>query len=89
VPVTLRPVDAATWRRCRDLEVHEHQRAFVSPVASYLALTRFGVDGWSPFAIFAGQDVIEGGRGIMPAGLVSGQDEQDVLAYLQTLFASQ
>src|SRR4051812_42591403 len=29
---------------------------------------------------------IEGGRGIMTAGLVHGQDEQDVLAYLATIF---
>jgi cytochrome c oxidase cbb3-type subunit 3 len=30
---------------------------------------------------------IESGRGIMPAGLVKGQQEKDVLAYLQTLIA--
>jgi mono/diheme cytochrome c family protein len=30
---------------------------------------------------------IESGQGIMPAGLVKGQQEKDVLAYLQTLIA--
>jgi mono/diheme cytochrome c family protein len=30
---------------------------------------------------------IRAGRGIMPAGLVTGADEADVLAYLQTIFA--
>jgi mono/diheme cytochrome c family protein len=30
---------------------------------------------------------IDGGRGVMPAGLVKGQQEKDVLAYVQTLIA--
>jgi mono/diheme cytochrome c family protein len=30
-------------------------------------------------------DRIENGKGIMPAGLVKGQDERDVLAYVNTL----
>jgi len=32
-----------------------------------------------------GRSVMRTGRGIMPAGIVSGADEEDVLAYLETI----
>jgi mono/diheme cytochrome c family protein len=32
------------------------------------------------------RSTIENGSGVMPAGLVSGQDLEDVLAYLETIF---
>jgi hypothetical protein len=31
------------------------------------------------------RSTIENGRGVMPAGLVEGQDLEDVLAYLDTI----
>jgi diamine N-acetyltransferase len=51
-------VTAATWQACRDLQVHEEQRAFVSPVADYLALAAHGGQGWVPLAVHRGEDVI-------------------------------
>jgi mono/diheme cytochrome c family protein len=34
------------------------------------------------------RSTIENGSGVMPAGLVTGQDLEDVLAYLETILAS-
>jgi len=39
----------------------------------------------NPISLAAAKATIEGGRGAMPAGLVTGQDERDVLAYLATI----
>jgi mono/diheme cytochrome c family protein len=41
----------------------------------------------SGIALSAAQGTIESGRGVMPAGLVSGREESDVLAYLDTILA--
>jgi len=38
VTIELRPVDAANWRACADLEVAPEQRDFFSPVTRYLCL---------------------------------------------------
>ena len=38
-------------------------------------------------SLAAAKAQIESPRGVMPAGLVSGRQEQDVLAYLATIFA--
>lgn len=42
----------------------------------------------NPIALAAAREVIRQGRGIMPAGLVSGADEAAVLGYLETILAS-
>jgi mono/diheme cytochrome c family protein len=42
----------------------------------------------SPISLVAAQAQIENGGGTMPAQLVSGRQEADVLAYLATIFAS-
>jgi cytochrome c551 len=42
----------------------------------------------SDVSIQEARSTIENGRGVMPAGLVSGQDLEDVLAYLETIFGS-
>jgi mono/diheme cytochrome c family protein len=39
----------------------------------------------NPISLAAAKATIESGRGVMPAGLVSGQNERDVLAYLATV----
>jgi cytochrome c551 len=39
----------------------------------------------NPISLATAQVTIDAGRGAMPAGLVSGQDERDVLAYLSTI----
>jgi mono/diheme cytochrome c family protein len=41
----------------------------------------------SDVSIQDARSTIENGSGVMPAGLVSGQDLEDVLAYLETIFA--
>jgi mono/diheme cytochrome c family protein len=41
----------------------------------------------SELTIAQAQSIITSGRGIMPGGLVEGQDLEDVLAYLQIVFA--
>jgi diamine N-acetyltransferase len=56
--VTLRPVTPATWRACAELEVTEEQGAFVSPVARYLALARYGEAAWQPLALHQGDVVV-------------------------------
>jgi mono/diheme cytochrome c family protein len=40
-------------------------------------------------SIAAARSTIESGSGVMPAGLVTGQDLEDVLAYLETILADQ
>jgi mono/diheme cytochrome c family protein len=40
-------------------------------------------------SLAAAKAQIDGGGGTMPAGLVKGSDEEDVLAYLKTIFAGQ
>jgi mono/diheme cytochrome c family protein len=42
----------------------------------------------SPISLAAAQAQIENGGGTMPAQLVSGRQQQDVLAYLATILAS-
>ena len=42
----------------------------------------------SELTIAQARAIITSGRGIMPGGLVEGQDLEDVLAYLQIVFAS-
>lgn len=42
----------------------------------------------SELSLSQARAIIVSGRGVMPAGLVSGQDLEDVLAYLQLVFAS-
>jgi mono/diheme cytochrome c family protein len=39
----------------------------------------------NPISLAAAKATIDSGRGVMPARLVSGQNERDVLAYLATL----
>jgi mono/diheme cytochrome c family protein len=39
----------------------------------------------NPISLAAAKATIEAGRGVMPARLVGGQDERDVLAYLATV----
>jgi mono/diheme cytochrome c family protein len=42
----------------------------------------------NPITLAAAKAQIDAGGGAMPGGLVSGQQEEDVLAYLATIFAS-
>jgi hypothetical protein len=42
----------------------------------------------NPIGIEQALATIRSGRGVMPAGLVTGVDEQDVAAYLGTILAS-
>jgi mono/diheme cytochrome c family protein len=42
----------------------------------------------SDVSIQEARSTIENGSGVMPAGLVSGQDLEDVLAYLETILGS-
>jgi mono/diheme cytochrome c family protein len=44
--------------------------------------------GGASISLAAAQARIDVGGGAMPAGLVSGKDERDVLAYLATIVAS-
>jgi mono/diheme cytochrome c family protein len=46
------------------------------------------LDG-NPISLAEAQAVIESGAGTMPGGLVSGAQERDLLAYLQTILAEQ
>lgn len=39
----------------------------------------------NPISLATAKATIDAGRGAMPAGLVSGQDQRDVLAYLATI----
>jgi cytochrome c551 len=42
----------------------------------------------NPISLAKAKETIDSGRGVMPAGLVSGKQEQDVLAYLATILGS-
>ena len=56
-PIELVDVTAANWRDAADLEVAEHQCAFVAPVSRYLCLCHYG-GLWRPLAIVSGGAVV-------------------------------
>lgn len=55
--VTLRELDGANWRRCRDLAVAPEQRRFVGSTAEYVMLCTYGGD-WHPVTIYAAEDMV-------------------------------
>lgn len=61
--VTLREVDAQTWRSCIDLAVRPDQAEFVSPVCRYLALCAYDDGPWAPLAVLATRVDAEPRRG--------------------------
>lgn len=56
--VTLREVDATTWRACADLTVAPEQAEFVAPVTRYLALCAYSGGPWTPLAVLVGDEVV-------------------------------
>ena len=55
--VTLRPVDAGSWRDVARLTVAPGQERFVAAPTYYLALCSYG-DVWRPLAVYAGDEVV-------------------------------
>ena len=63
--VTLRPVDAGSWRDVARLTVAPGQERFVAAPTYYLALCSYG-DVWRPLAASTGRRVTTGGRSSTP-----------------------
>ena len=55
--VTLRPVDAGSWRDVARLTVAPGQERFVAAPTYYLALCAYG-DVWHPLSVHAGEEVV-------------------------------
>lgn len=72
--VTLRPVDAGSWRDVAALTVAPGQERFVAAPAYYLALCAYG-DVWRPMAVQDADDLVVG-------FLMWGIDEQDGSCWL-------